>query len=113
MSNNMTTTRNGFRVEDVTFRRARRQSEIDNEIEQTEETSGDTVKAPVSLTPEQVKSFYVSKIAFSTDSNEKRLYAQTIKWIDELQDTKKKLLALEAKEVKETEENINGEDIEQ
>ena len=96
--NNVTTTRNGFRVEDITFKNARRQCEIDNEIEHTEEST-EEVKAPVSLTPEQVKTFYVSKIALAKDSNEKRVYSQTIKWIDELLETKKKLFALEAKEV--------------
>ena len=101
--NDVTTTRNGFRVEDITFKNARRQCEIDNEVEKSEETE-DSIQAPVSLTPEQVKSFYMLKIASAKDSNEKRVYAQTIRWIDELLDTKKKLFALEAKEVKENED---------
>ena len=96
--NNVTTTTKGFRVEDVTFRNARRQCEIENEIEHFEDEIDD-IKAPVSLTPEQVKSFYKDKISVARDSNEKRVYAQTIKWIDELNDTKKKLFALENKEV--------------
>ena len=37
MSNNMTTTLKGFRVEDITFKNARRQCEIENEIDKTEE----------------------------------------------------------------------------
>lgn len=101
--NDVTTTRNGFRVEDITFKNARRQCEIDNEVENSEETE-DSIQAPVSLTPEQVKSFYMLKIASAKDSNEKRVYAQTIRWIDELLDTKKKLFALEAKEVKENDD---------
>ena len=101
--NDVTTTRNGFRVEDITFKNARRQCEIDNEVEKSEETE-DSIQAPVSLTPEQVKSFYMLKIASAKDSNEKRAYAQTIRWIDELLDTKKKLFALEAKEVKENDD---------
>ena len=101
--NDVTTTRNGFRVEDITFKNARRQCEIDNEIER-EDIEQEEVKAPVSLTPEQVKEFYMLKIASSKDSNEKRVYAQTIRWIDELLDTKKKLFALEAKEVKENDD---------
>lgn len=101
--NDVTTTRNGFRVEDITFKNARRQCEIDNEVEKSEETE-DSIQAPVSLTPEQVKSFYILKIASAKDSNEKRVYAQTIRWIDELLDTKKKLFALEAKEVKENDD---------
>ena len=51
----MTTTKNGFRVEDITFKGARRQCEIDNEIEHEEGENTQDVKAPVSLTPEQVK----------------------------------------------------------
>ena len=101
--NDVTTTRNGFRVEDITFKNARRQCEIDNEVEKREETE-DSIQAPVSLTPEQVKSFYMLKIASAKDSNEKRVYAQTIRWIDELLDTKKKLFAFEAKEVKENDD---------
>lgn len=96
--NNTTTTKNGFKVEDITFRQARRQSQIENEIDH-EEVVTDDVKAPVSLTPEQVKTFYMNKINVARDSNEKRVYSQTIKWIDELLETKKKLFALENKEV--------------
>ena len=96
--NSTTTTKNGFRVEDITFRNARRQSEILNEVDNQEEVVEDDIKAPVSLTPEQVKMFYLSKIAVSKDSNEKRVYAQTIKWIDELLETKRKLILLESKE---------------
>lgn len=96
--NNVTTTQKGFRVEDITFKNARRQCEIENEIDHDEEPTQD-VKAPVSLTPEQVKEFYKHKIDSAKDSNEKRVYSQTIRWIDELLDTKKKLFALEAKEV--------------
>ena len=67
----MTTTKNGFRVDDITFRGARKQSEIENEIEKDEVEEVD-VKAPVSLTPEQVKDYYKTKIALAKDSNEKR-----------------------------------------
>ena len=101
--NDVTTTRNGFRVEDITFKNARRQCEIDNEVEKSEETE-DSIQAPVSLTPEQAKSFYMLKSASAKDSNAKRVYAQTIRWIDELLDTKKKLFAFEAKEVKENDD---------
>ena len=107
----MTTTRNGFKVEDITFRHARRQSAIENEIEHTE-LPEEEVKAPISLTPEQVKDFYTKKIAVSMDSNEKRVYSQTIKWIDELLETKKKLFSLEAKQVVESDDDT-ADDIEE
>ena len=110
MSNNsVTTTTKGFRVEDITFRGARRQCEIENEIEHEEEEEVE-VKAPVSLTPEKVKSFLKQKISVSKDSNEKRVYSQIIRWIDELSETRKKLCSLEARyEVKEADENVNEE----
>lgn len=107
----MTTTRNGFKVEDITFRGARKQSEILNEIEQ-EEVPEEEVQAPVSLTPEQVKDYYKAKIIVAKDSNEKRVYSQTIKWIDELTETKKKLFALEAKQVIENDDGT-GDNIEE
>lgn len=108
---NITTTQNGFRVEDITFRGARRQCEIENEMDYVEEEQA-SVQAPVSLTPEQVKEFYTAKIAVIKDSNEKRLYSQTIRWIDELLETKKKLFALEAKEVVENDDGT-ADDIEE
>ena len=106
------TTASNFRVEDITFKHARKQSEIDKELDQNNDIPEDDVKAPVSLTPEQVVSFYEQKIAVAKDSNEKRVYSQTIKWIYELLDTKKKLFALESKEVKENDDGT-AEDIEQ
>ena len=102
--NDVTTTKNGFRTEDVTFRHARQQSEIDKEISHNTEQNEEDIQVPVSLTPEQVVAFYLLKIQCAKDSNEKRVYAQTIRWIDELLDTKKKLFALEAKEVKENDD---------
>lgn len=95
--NQTTTTKNGFRVEDITFRNARRQSEIENEIERDDTEDGGAVQAPVSLTPEQVKTFYLAKIEQTNNIREKKVYAQTIKWIDDLLDTKKKLIQLEEK----------------
>lgn len=110
MSNNMTTTLKGFRVEDITFKNARRQCEIDKEIDNPEDEEG-VVKAPISLTPEQIKDFYRMKISLSKDSNEKRVYSQTIDWIDELSEVKKKLFLLESKEVVENNDGT-GDDIE-
>ena len=101
--------RNNFRVENITFTGARKQSEIENEIEHEEEPEQD-IKAPVSLTPEQVIDFYKAKIAKASDSNEKRVYSQTISWIDELLDSKKQLIKLqeELNSKKEVEEVDNG-----
>lgn len=104
----MTTTRNGFRVEDVTFKNARRQSAIEDEIDSDMTTVSGSVQVPVSLTPEQVKSFYEAKRESTSNGNEKKVYNQTIKWIDELLSTKKKMIALEEK--LETYEKVNSSD---
>lgn len=111
--NSMTTAMGkNFTTENITFRHARKQSEIDNEIEK-EEVCEEEVKAPVSLTPEQVMDFYKTKISKSVDSNEKRLYSQTIRWIKELQSTKKELLILKEKEIIRNAEDEEVEDIEE
>lgn len=112
MSNNMTTAMGkNFRSEDITFKNMRKQSEIENEVEYEEEPE-EEIKAPVSLTPEQVIDFYKTKITKANDSNEKRLYSQTIKWIKELQSTKKELLALREKEISRSAEEEEVGDIE-
>lgn len=81
----MTTARRGmFRVEDVSFRNPRKQSEVAKEIAAERGISEQSISAPVSLTPEQVKAFYAAKRAETYDTNEKRVYDLTIKWIDEL-----------------------------
>ena len=105
--NNTTTTTRGFRTEDITFRNARKQSAVEDEIraENPELFEEDLVEVPVSLTPEQVINFYKQKIDKAVDSNEKRLYSQTIKWINELSDAKKQILLLEAKTTKKSEDN--------
>lgn len=108
----VTTTKNGFRTEDITFRGARKQSAILDEIER-EDTLEEEVQAPVSLTPEQVKDFYKRKIEVAKDSNEKRLYSQTIQWIDELAETRKKVFTLEQKIASEVKDETGiGDDVE-
>ena len=97
---NMTTTRNGFRVQDITFKKARRQSEIDKEIENDTGVDRSNVSVPVSLTPEQVKSFYEQKIEATHNGQEKSLYRQTIRWIDEMLALKKRIVDYQLKEQK-------------
>ena len=111
--NNVTYT-NGFRSEDITFKNARRQSEIIKELGMTEDdnTDAEDVTVPVSLTPEQVEQFYTSKIKTSKDSNEKRLYSQTLVWLKELVELRKEVIALKLKEkAKEESEEDVGDDI--
>ena len=97
MSKNQMTTTNGFRVEDITFKKARRQSAIIEELGLEDEIEETEIKAPVSLTPEQVKEFLRVKIEASSDSNEKRLYSQIIMWVDELLKLKRDYVVLQEK----------------
>lgn len=97
--NNMTTTGH-IRVEDITFKGARQQSQVIADIAEKygiEPEEVGKVRTPVSLTPESVKNFYEQKILETKDPQEKKIYQQTIRWIDECLDTKKKLVALELK----------------
>lgn len=110
MSNNMTTTGN-MRVEDITFKGARKQSQVLADIAERfgdDQSSSGSVQVPVSLTPESVKTFYNQKIADTKDIHERCIYQQTIRWIDECLDAKKKLAAFELKykEVEESPEDI-------
>ena len=66
----------------------------------------------MSLTPEQVIEFYKAKISNTSDSNEKRVYSQTITWIKDLLTTKKELLAIREKEIARGEEDKDTEEIE-
>lgn len=110
MSNpNMTTAYGGnFPVQDITFKHARRQSEVAREIaeERGEDLSPEGVPVPVSLTPEQVKKFLTARCEV-VSSNERRVYQQAIRWIDELLETRKKLILLESKQVRDNTDGTN------
>lgn len=93
----------GFRVEDVTFKNARRQSEIESELEGEDLQVGD-VQIPTSLTPEQVKEYFLLK-SQNVSEKESRVFLQAVKMIDELLETRKKLFNLEFKIVEEKEDD--------
>lgn len=100
MMNDVTTVaRGGFRVEDVTFKGARQQSEILKEGVSDVEVNPEKVEVPKSLTPEQVKKYLLKTIQYSNNEDEKRVFAQVIKWIDELAETKKELVQHKLKEM--------------
>lgn len=113
MSQQGTTTSSIFRVEDVTFRGARKQSEIDKELGIEPDMTTEDVEVPVSMTPEQIKSFYLKKIQATQDQAQRRVYAQTIKWIDELQSVKAELLQYKAKEIRAQESAETPDDIQE
>ena len=110
MSKGVTTTKNGFRVDDITFRGVRKQSAIVDELGLNEVYSeeGDVV-VPVSLTPEQVITFLNGKSENTHNMNERRLYQQLVKWVEELFDLKKKVVVLEEKVA--TYQRVNEESI--
>lgn len=100
MSNQITTTGN-FRVQDVTYKHARKQSEIDTELGITPTNSVDEVEAPVSLTPEQLIKFYEDCINVTNDTHRRLAYGQTIKFIKELLETKTQLSVYQNRELNE------------
>lgn len=108
----ITTTKNGFRVEDVTFKNPRMQSEILNEgVREDNEEEVNEVEVPTSLTPEQVISFYESKIRATKDTHEIRLYSQTIKWIKELLEARSKINTIRERELLEESHRKVSDDI--
>ena len=109
--NNVTTVRNGFRVEDVTFKGARQQSEILNEGVSDVEVTTEKVEVPKSLTPEQVKAYLLKSIQKSKYEDEKRVFAQMIHWIDELSEAKKKLISAELENMRKEDSESTPDDI--
>lgn len=101
MSQRITTVSRRFEVEDITYKNARKQSEIDKELGVKIEEQPKIV-APVSLTPEQVKLFCTDNILATQDLPTKRVYTQIIKWIDELQKAKAELNKYKQKELRDS-----------
>lgn len=95
------TTTGSIKVVDVTFKGGRSQDQVLKDLEEKYGSDPDNdngvVVAPVSLTPEQVKKYYEQKISVTSNQQEKKVYAQTIRWIDEMLEVRKKLVALELK----------------
>ena len=112
MKDKITTTKSGFRVEDVTFHNARKQSAILDELEY-EDVQDTEVVAPKSLTPEQVTKYYEDLLSVTSDLDSKRVYSQTIKWIKELQEVKAELSKLRQKELKVMRNEETPDDIEE
>ena len=112
MNDVTTVARSGFRVEDVTFRGARQQSAILEEGVNDVEVRTEKVEVPKSLTPEQVKKYLLKTIQYSNNEDEKRVFAQVIKWIDELSEAKKKLISIELEDMKRRDSEQTPEDIE-
>ena len=95
------TTTGCIKVEDVTFKGGRSQDQVLKDLEEKYGSDPDNesgvVVAPVSLTPEQVKNYFEQKITVTANQQEKKVYAQTIRWIDEMLEIRKKLVSLELK----------------
>ena len=97
----VTTAMKGFRVEDITFKKARRQSEIDKENGVVTPQNEDEVEAPKSVTPEQLINYYEQCIEVTEDLQKKRVFSTTIRMIRELLEARTKLVAYRQKELRE------------
>ena len=101
-----TTTNSKFPVIDITFKGARKQCEIDNEIG-TENKTEEQIYIPVSYTPEQLVQFYEDKSSKTLNIAEKKKKKKTIELIKDYQTVKKTLVSFELKQVgKEMEDSI-------
>lgn len=99
MPTSCTTSRMGFRVEDITFHSARKQNDILNEI--PKDNSNDfEPEVPVSTTPEQIISYFNTIIDTTSDNNKKRIFTQAVRWIKEMGDLRKELISYKLKEMK-------------
>lgn len=74
----------GIEVEDITFRKGRKQSEIRKEFKSVENVENDKIGLPNSLTPEQLIKYYKDKAYESTNSKEKDIYCMTVMLLKEL-----------------------------
>ena len=100
MRDRVTTTQKGFRVEDVTFRKMRKQSEILNEgVVDTNPEEEEEVEVPNSLTPEQIITYFEQIISNTEDRQKKKVFSQAIRWIRELEEARSKLRTYREKEL--------------
>ena len=110
--NNTTTSKNGFRVEDVTFKKARMQNEILNEGVSDTSCEPVEVKVPESLTPAQVKQYLAERVKSMEDTNKKKkVYAQMFNWINELLELRKKIRKYELDEMRRRDSSETPSDI--
>ena len=112
--NSTITSKNGFRVEDVTFKKARMQNEILNEGVSDTSCEPVEVKVPESLTPEQVKQYLAESVKSMEDTNKKKkVYAQMFNWINELLELRKKIRKYELDEMRRRDSSETPSDIQE
>lgn len=98
------------RVVDCTFYGGRKQSDILKEVDEAEVIQNKP-EVPNSLTPEQLKTYCLQCINSTSNQAERRVYAELIRIIDEHSEVKKKLRALEIKELRNHTDNDIPNDI--
>ena len=103
----MTTTAGNIRVVDITFHNARKQSAIEQELDESLIVKSEEVEAPVSRTPEQVKKFLKNVSLTCSNMETKKVYELVISWIDELLTLRRENIAL--KEKLEIRDRVNNE----
>ena len=106
MPGRITTTQtfDNFRKEDITYKKARRQSEIADELDKGEIVGEVNVEVPTSSTPEQLIAFYKDMSKSAKTKAEKNIYSQTAKMIQRMQTLEQELVQYKAKPVPEKKE---------
>ena len=112
MNNTTTTaTRSGFRVEDVSFKGARQQSEILKEGVTNAEFEEKEPEVPKSLTDEQVKAYLLKCIQSTTDNDKRKVFAHLVKCVDELAELKKENIKYKMKELQSSQMESTPDDV--
>lgn len=101
---NITTTGN-IRVQDITFKKARRQSEIEKELG-IEVEKEESVEIPNSFTVEQMITYCQSVIEATKETRTKVYYGQMIRYLRELEELRKYKMQKE----REVEKELAGRD---
>lgn len=99
------TTTGNIRVQDVTFKKARRQCEIEKELG-IEAEKKESVEIPNSFTVEQMITYCQNVINLTTETRTKVYYGQMIRYLRELEELRKYKMQKE----REVEKELAGRD---
>ena len=87
-----------FEVIDCTFKGGRLQSEILNEVENSEIVEDSYVRVPQSLTPEQLHTYCLNKVSSSKDPQTQKVYRELDRIVEENQKLKAELRVYKLRE---------------
>ena len=96
-----------FTPENISFQNARKQSKVAEEIAEERGITEEEIGVPVSVTPESVIRYLEEKSVSSQSEQERRVFSQSAKWIEELFELKREVKQLKKEISKKGEEEVN------